>query len=222
MAFIESDKAAEATEEVQAVYARQAQAFGYLPNYAELFCHRPEVIKLWAELQRGLRRHSSPRRFELVTFAAAVALESSYCSLAHGSKLREYFTDMEIALLARGEYDGIVDTGEAAAMRYGAQVAISATAVEESHIAALKANGFSDAEIFDIAGIAAGRAFFSKLVEGLGALPDCAYLQLEAPFRRALTVGRRIESEETAAPVEGGWPGSLQGHGSLGRRQQPA
>jgi len=222
MAFIQPNPNAPTDPHVQRVYGRQRKAFGYLPNYAELFSHRPEVIDLWAELQGGLRRHMTPRMFELVTFAAAVALKSSYCSLAHGSKLREFFTDVEIQSLAAGGYDGIVDEREAAAMRYAAQVAVDATAVTEKHVAPMRAARFSDAEIFDVAGVAAGRAFFSKLVEGLGALPDCAYLQLEAPFRRALTVGRRIESDETAAPVEGGWPGSLQGHGSLGRRQQPA
>ncbi len=203
MAFIERNPAAEKAPHVQAIYERQRQAFGYLPNYAELFCHRPEIIDLWADLQRGLRRHVSPRLFELVTFAAAVALESSSCSLAHGTKLRAFFTDVEITLLARGDYDDIVTPAEAAAMRYGAQLARSATAVaEDAHVAPLRAAGFSDAEIFDIAGVAAGRAFFSKLVEGLGALPDAAYRELPEPLREALTVGRAIESELAPDPVD--------------------
>ena len=204
MAFITPDRAAEQELHVQSVYERQRQAFGYQPNYAELFCHRPEIIDLWAELQHGLRRHVSPRLFELVTLAAAVALESSYCTLAHGSKLRAFFTDVEITLLARGEYDDIVEPAEAAAMRYGAQLARSASTVtDEAHVAPLRAAGFGDAEIFDIAAIAAGRAFFAKLVEGLGARPDAAYGQLPEPLKQALTVGREIESEEAAAPVEG-------------------
>ncbi|MEM8767159.1 MAG: peroxidase [Pseudomonadota bacterium] len=204
MTFIKPDREAERQPQVQAIYERQRQAFGYLPNYAELFCHRPEVIDLWADLQRGLRQHVSPRLFELVTFAAAVALESSYCSLAHGLKLRAFFTDVEITLLARGDYDGIVLPGEAAAMRFGAQLAWSAsTVVDDEHVAPLRAAGFSDAEIFDIAGVAAGRAFFSKLVEGLGALPDAAYGELPVPFREALSVGRAIASEQAPGPVDG-------------------
>ncbi len=204
MAFIQAEPKALTDSHVQQLYDRQRRAFGYLPNYAELFSHRPEIIDLWAELQRGLRRHITPRMFELVTFAAAVALKSSYCSLAHGCRLREYFTDAEIESLAAGEYEGIVDIREAAAMAYAAQLAADATSVTDAHLAPMRAARFSDAEIFDVAGVAAGRAFFSKLVEGLGALPDPAYLQLETPLRRALTVGRRIESEERAAPVESG------------------
>lgn len=204
MAFIQAAPSAASNAQVKRVYDQQARAFGYLPNYAKLFSHRPEVIDLWADLQRGLRRHVAPRMFELVTFAAAVALRSSYCALAHGFKLRKFFTDVEIKFLAAGDYDGIVDEGEAVAMRYATQLAVDATGVTDVHIAPMRAAGFSDAEIFDIAGIAAGRAFFSKLVEGLGALPDRAYLELPESFRSTLAVGRGIDLEESPAPVECG------------------
>jgi alkylhydroperoxidase family enzyme len=205
MAFIQPDPCTTADPldpHVQAVYDRQTRAFGYLPNYAPLFSHRPEVIDLWAELQRGLQRHVTPRLFELVTFAAALALKSSYCSLAHGSKLREFLCDAEIKSLAGGDYEAVVPEREAAAMRYGAQVAADATGVTKPQIERMRAAGYTDAEIFDVAGIAAGRAFFSKLVEGLGAQPDCAYLALPESIRGALQVGRAIALQETASPLQ--------------------
>jgi len=202
MPFIQPDPGAATDSQVQGVYDSQTEAFGYLPNYAVLFSHRPDVIDLWAQLQRGLRRHVSPRMFELVTFAAAVELKSSYCALAHGCKLRVFFADAEIERLAAGEYEGVVAAHEAAAMHYAAQIAADASGVTELHVASMRTAGFSDAEIFDVAGVAAGRAFFSKLVEGLGALPDRAYLDLPESFRCALAVGRAIESDQGAAPVQ--------------------
>ena len=203
MAFIEPDSHAEVTDHVMSVYDRQKEAFGYVPNYARLFSHRPQVIDLWADLLRGLRRHVTPRLFELVTFAAAVALKSSYCTLAHGSQLRAFLTDTEIKELAAGQYEGIVDEREAVAMRYAKKIAEDATGVTEADVAPMRAAGFSDAEIFDVAGIAAGRAFFSKLVEGLGALPDRAYLDLPDSFRCALEVGRPIETEVASESAAG-------------------
>lgn len=210
MAYIQLDHAPSARSHVQTIYERQTRAFGYLPNYAPLFSHRPEVLDLWAELQNGLRRHTSPRLFELVTFAAALALKSSYCALAHGTKLRSFLTDIEIKALANGQYEDIVSVSEATAMRYAHQIASNANSVSQAHIEMMREAGFSDAEIFDIAGIASGRAFFSKLVEGLGALPDSAYLKLPLALREALTVGRDIESEESAAPLERGSSGTFQ------------
>ena len=190
MAFISEATVDAHTSEI---YARQERAFGYLPNYARLFSHRPEVIDLWSELQNGLRAHMDARLFELTTLAAALALKSSYCSLAHASKLRSEFTDDELAILAAGEFEAVVNGAEAAAMRYAAQVAGDANQVDEALIETLKSHGFSDAEIFDIAGVAAGRAFFSKFVEGLGAPPDHAYEQLPSELKEKLVVGRAIE-----------------------------
>ncbi len=202
MAFIAADPDADADPHTRAVYDRQARAFGYLPNYAQLFSHRPQVIDLWAELQQELRRHVSPRLFELVTFAAALALRSSYCSLAHGCRLREYFCDTEIEQLAAGRYQSIVSAAEAAAMRYAARVAVDANSVSEADMVLMRAAGLSDAEIFDIAAIAAGRAFFSKLVEGLGARPDAAYARLPEHLQAVLTVGRSIE--QAGDPIQRG------------------
>jgi uncharacterized peroxidase-related enzyme len=196
MAYIESDPRATTDCRVKAVYDRQIRAFGYLPNYARLFSHRPEVIDSWADLQRRLRAHVTPRLFELVTLASALALRSSYCALAHGVNLRAFFSDAEIERLAGGRYAEVVDDREAAAMRYAARVAADASSVTEEDVAPMRAAGLTDAEIFDIAAIAAGRAFFSKLVEGLGALPDNAYLGLPESFRGALAVGRPVVESE--------------------------
>ncbi len=71
MAFIETHDEPDISDEVRAMYARQAAHWGFVPNYAKVFCHRPEIMALWAQLQAGIKRHMDKRRFELVTFAAA-------------------------------------------------------------------------------------------------------------------------------------------------------
>ena len=191
MAFISE---ANIDTHTQEVYARQERAFGYLPNYARLFSHRPEIIDLWSALQSGLRANMEARLFELTTLAAALALESSYCSLAHATKLRTEFNDAELSTLAQGKFEEVVTSKEAIAMRYAALVARDANQVNNEIIEQLRAHGYEDDEIFDIAGIAAGRAFFSKFVEGLGAAPDHAYASLPRSLRQHLVVGRPIEN----------------------------
>jgi len=42
MAFIATIPAGAAQDAVQHMYLRQQAAWGYLPNYAKVFCHRPE------------------------------------------------------------------------------------------------------------------------------------------------------------------------------------
>jgi alkylhydroperoxidase family enzyme len=133
------------------------------------------------------------RRFELVTFGAAIELRNTACALVHGKALRQWFSDAQIVAIANEQYAGILSDAEQAMVAFARQTARDATRTTAGQVAALKRHGFGDAEIFDIAAAAAGRAFFAKLLDALGVLPDSALLALDAPFREALTVGRPID-----------------------------
>ena len=194
MAFINTTAVQDANGAVRAMYQRQQNSWGFVPNYARVFCHRPELMRLWAELLRGIRSHVDRRRFELVTLAAAHALRSSYCSLAHGKALTEFFSVDEIVAMLDDSAVQPADltAAERAMMGYAARIARDASRVNAGEVDALKALGLNDAEIFDIAAIAAARSFLTKLTDGLGAEPDAHFLDLEEDFRRELTVGQPI------------------------------
>jgi uncharacterized peroxidase-related enzyme len=193
MAFIETLAASDIDDEVRAMYERQQAHYGYLPNYAKVFCYRPELMRLWAQLQSGIKRHMDKRRFELVTFAAAHALRSTLCSLAHGKALTEFFSSEDVQSIARGEVPQSLSDAEAAMVAFGRKVAQDASAVTSADVERLKQHGFSDAEVFDIVATAAGRAFFSKVVESLGVEADPPFHAMNSEFRQALTVGRPLD-----------------------------
>ncbi len=192
MAFIETTPPVEADGDVRELYERQQAHYGYVPNYAKVFCHRPEIMKLWSDLLSGIRRPLGKRRFELVTVAASHALRSTYCSLAHGKALTEFFSADEIQALVSGSETGPLSPADLAMVNLARKVARDASSVTAADVSALKEHGITDAEIFDIVATAAARAFFSKLVEGLGAEADSTFLALEEPLRETLTVGRPI------------------------------
>ncbi len=194
MTFINTTDPTAATGEVLAMYERQQESWGFVPNYARSFSHRPEVMSLWADLQRGIRRHVDRRRFELVTFAAARALRTSYCTLAHGKALLAWFEADEVRQLAESgpEHAAFLSAAERAMLAYAAKAATTPYKVTAGEVAGLKAHGFSDDEIFDIAAIATARAFFSGVVEALGGEADASFLALDEGLRDALSVGRPI------------------------------
>lgn len=196
MAFIETILPVEARGDVREMYARQQSKYGYVPNYAKVFCYRPEIMKLWAELLKGIRSHLEPRRFELVTVAAALAIRSSYCSLAHGQALTAFYTADEVRNIVDESDGGPLTEAEKVMMKFARKLARDASTVTAGDTEALKEHGFSDAEIFDIAAAASARMFFAQLCEGLGATPDIAYRGLDEPLRKALTVGRLIDYAE--------------------------
>ncbi len=100
MSFIQTIPPCRATDQVRTMYERQQAKFGYVPNYAKVFSHRPELMTTWAGLLSGIRRPVDARRFELVTLAAARASQNSSCSLAHGQALSEFFSTEEIQAIA--------------------------------------------------------------------------------------------------------------------------
>lgn len=193
MTFINTTPPEAAHDAVAAMYRRQQTAWGYVPNYAKVFCHRPQVMACWGQLLAEIKRPMDKRRFELVTFAAAHELRNSACALAHGRALREFFSEAQIVSIAEGCLDGLLDEAEQALLRFARQVAKDASQVTARDVAALGELGYTDAEIFDIAATVAGRAFFTKLLDALGVAPDSPFLALDEPLRRTLTVGRPID-----------------------------
>jgi len=202
MSFIDTTPPEAAEGAIAAMYQRQQSAWGFIPNYAKVFSQRPEVLARWGQLQAEIKRTMDKRRFELATFAAALELCNSACALVHGKALREWFTDAQILAIAAGRCDAILSEAEQAMVAFARQTARDATRTTAGQVAALKQHGYSDGEIFDIAATAAGRAFFAKLLDALGTLPDSALLALDEPFRRALTLGRPIdESPRVTMPM---------------------
>jgi uncharacterized peroxidase-related enzyme len=202
MPFIKTTQPADADDAVRAMYARQQAAWGYIPNYAKVFCYRPEVMARWGKLLAEIKRPMELRTFELVTFVAAHELRNTACTLAHGKALREFFSDEQIVAIAAGKFDGVLDDAETALVRFARQIAKDASRVTAGQVQALREFGYSDAEIFDVAATVAGRALFTKLLDGLGVEPDAPFRGLAAAFREPLAVGRPIDVREPVSLPE--------------------
>lgn len=208
MAFIKTISAKEARDEVRDMYARQEGEFGYVPDYAKVFCHRPGVMARWGRMLAEIKRPVPPRRLEMVTLAAALELRHSPCSLAHGNELAKIIGKEAVIAIANGENHDEITDAEQAMMRFARRVAKDASRITSGEVSALREHhGFSDAEIFDIAAIAASRSFFTKVLDALGSEPDQPLMNVDEDLRRALTVGRpisirkpeRLNTDERAA-----------------------
>ena len=118
MAFINTIAPAEATGDTRDMYARQQSSYGYVPNYAKVFGHRPEVMVRWGRLLAEIRRPMDDRLFELATFAAAYELRNTACSLAHGQQLAKFINEESVQALARGEFSDDISEAEKAVVRF--------------------------------------------------------------------------------------------------------
>ena len=191
MTYLNTVSPTDAEGDIREMYQRQEDHWGYVPNYAKVFSHRPESLARWGRLLAELRRPTDDRRFELVTFAAAYALKNSGCVLAHGKELARFIGEDAVVAITNGHEANVLPDVDVVIVRFARQIAKDATKVTSGLVDLLmNRHGLTDAEVFDIAALAAGRAFFTKLLDGLGVEPDNAWLSLDEDFRSGLRIGR--------------------------------
>ena len=133
------------------------------------------------------------RRYELVTFAAATALQCTYCSIAHGDVLfKNFFSSDQIQAIVKDFRNAGLSAEEIALMAFAQKVIKHASKVTQEDMDELRGFGLSDKEILDVVLVATARSFFSKTLDALGMEPDDAYLHLEPALLQALATGRSL------------------------------
>jgi uncharacterized peroxidase-related enzyme len=193
MAFIRTIPPSEAQGPVREMYEGAARRFGHIPNWAQAFSLRPGVRDGWVALLASIQSNLPARTYELATLAAARALRSTYCSLAHGSVLAEKVFDAPaVTSIMKEAREAPIEPAERAMMAFVEKVVLSADRITAADVEVLRSHGYRDEEIFDVAAAAAARCFFSKLLDALGVQADASFNDLDPSLREALTVGRPI------------------------------
>jgi len=78
MAYIKTVPIDQAEGLVSEQYKVDLDSRGYVPNFTQAFSIHPEIYDAWLKLIGAVRSKMRLRRFELVTFAAAMVLECTY------------------------------------------------------------------------------------------------------------------------------------------------
>lgn len=191
MAYIKTISEERAESLVQDQYQAARKSMGYVPNYIKAFSLHPEVYDAWTNLIGAIRSNMRLRRYELVTFAAAMELKCTYCMLAHGAVLRKNFfsADQLIAVVKDFRNAGLPPE-EVALMSFAQKVTTQAHQVSEDDMNELRGYGLSDEEILYVVLACTARNFFSKTLDAVGAIPDDLYLELEPELLQVLSLGR--------------------------------
>lgn len=193
------------------LYRRMSDNLGYLPNYAGIFGHRPELMAPINALGAVIRSPLPERLHALVNLAAARASNSSYCSLAFARRLlRKHMDQAELLQVLSNPEQSPLSDSERAAMALATQVARDSSRVEQAHIQRMRDTGFDDTAIFDVVVAAAWRGFFARIPDALGALPDRALGELEPGLLARLLVGRPLDDRDDIQQISAKSPQDLQ------------
>jgi uncharacterized peroxidase-related enzyme len=105
----------------------------------------------------------------------------------------KFFSDEQVAAIVRDHRTAGLAPREVAMLDFALKLTDHAYTITARDVEALRAQGFTDEEIVDVAAAAALRNFVSKLVDALGAEPDPHVHALDAGLRQALDVGGKLE-----------------------------
>ena len=175
-------------------YAEQRAGWGFLPDYVYAFGGRPDVAAAWSALSGAIRSGMDRREFELATLAAARALRSTACTIAHSMFLRDVCADeATLQLIAQDPDGGALEPRDRAVYQFATKVATDAASIGQADVDALRAAGLGDADIVNVVYAAGARAFFTTVLDGLGVQVDPENAQaFDGGLLASMIVGRPV------------------------------
>ena len=193
--FLQTVAEEDATGAIAEVYAKEKAGVGFVPEAARCFSTRPDMPALFDTFFDGIKANFSlgGREWCLITFVAATHLRSTYCSQVYSHRMLALGESKETLLAIQRNFRtaGLSDK-DVAMLGYAEKVTVAADQVTQSDIDRLRAFGFSDRNIFDIALCASFRCMLSKMVDATGAVPEPAFNDGDQAFRKAMSVGRSL------------------------------
>jgi uncharacterized peroxidase-related enzyme len=165
--------------EVTALYEAPLEKLGFVPNVLRLYALRPSHLVRWnehyEELMKGDSGLSKAER-EMIAVVVSVANECRYCIAAHSAALRKLTKDPALA-------DAIADDHTAAALEprvramldYARKLTLRPAAMSEADVDGLRAAGWTDEDVMDIAEVTGMFNLTNRMASGLGWEPNPEY-----------------------------------------------
>ena len=172
MTILQTADESEVTGLAAELYAEDLEDYGYVPPHTRAMALNPEAVRAFEALIKSVAPGLGMRRYELVTLAAAGAIGSKACRLAHGQKSLKYIEADELERVARDFRNAGLPADEVAMMEFAERLSRDSAEMTEQDAAVLRDHGFSDREIVDIALAAAARNFYSRALHALGVEVD--------------------------------------------------
>lgn len=194
--FLDTVTPDQATGEVAEIYRKEIGDIGFLMEATQCWTTRREVLPLFEHFSEGVKANFSlgMRGWRLITFIAARQVPSTYCTHVYARALiKELGSKDQVLAIQRDFRDAGLSDRDVAMLSYAEKVARNASEIVQTDIDALRAAGFTDVEISDIALCASIRAFVSRFFDAVGAAPEPVFLDPDQEFRVAMTVGKPIQ-----------------------------
>jgi len=165
----------------QRIVAVQEKA-GFVPNVFLVFAHRPEEFRAFFAYHDALMEKPgalSKAEREMIVVATSAANHCQYCVIAHGAILRVRAKNPLIAdQIAINYRRADVTPRQRAMLDFAVKIATASHTLGDEDYAALRAQGFSDEDAWDIAAISALFALSNRMADATGMRPNEEFFTL--------------------------------------------
>jgi uncharacterized peroxidase-related enzyme len=175
----------------QPVLSQIEKTFGMVPNFFSLLSVSPDALKAVAGMHGSIGKSLGPKTRERIHIAIAEVNNCDYCVSAHtflGAKFSG-LTSEDMALNREGHS---TDKKADAAVQFAQEVARTRGHIEQTAIDAVRAAGYSDAEIIDIVAELAF-SFMTNIFNNV------AETEIDFPLIRTKRAGMEWPVSQTAA-----------------------
>lgn len=166
-------------ERMQKLFAKAKEVLGFIPNVFLGYTIRPTHFAPWfshfREVTEGESTLSRAER-EMISVVVSSHNHCLYCLASHGAELRRQLGDPILGDRITLDYRRAgLDERTTAILDYALKITATPVDCSEQDIQKLRALGFSDQTIFDIAEVAAMYNFTNRLALATGMLPNREY-----------------------------------------------
>jgi len=169
-------------EDIRARIVAVQEKSGFIPNVFLTLAHRPDEFRAFFAYHDALMEkpgNITKAEREMIVVATSAANQCQYCVIAHGAILRIRAKNPLIADQVASNYrKADITDRQKAMLDFAMKVSASAQLVGESDFETLKAHGFSDDDIWDIAGVSAFFGMSNRIANVTSMRPNAEFYSL--------------------------------------------
>ena len=166
-------------EDVQKYFALCDVKLGLIPNVLRAYSHNVEQLRAFSRFYNALMLGASglsALEREMIGVVVSSVNHCFYCLTAHGAAVRELSGDPVLGeLMAMNYRVAQLSDRQRAMLDFAVKITESAHTMGESDRDALRAVGFTDEEIFDIANVAAFFNMTNRVASAVDMQPNPEY-----------------------------------------------
>lgn len=167
---------AELPEDLQIMMLAVQEKAGFIPNVFLALARRPDELRAFMAYHDALMEKDSglsKAEREMIVVATSAENRCGYCVVAHGAILRIRAKQPLVADQVTMNYrKADLTERQKAMLAFAVKVAVSSEAVENDDFETLYRHGFSDDDIWDIAGITAFFGLSNRMANVMSLRPN--------------------------------------------------